>query len=98
MDAAPCRSQIVDRRDSCINDDRFYKEGEVLSLGQEAAFAAQVIRVALQADAMGGIFQSRCQRHRARARTRVLLRWMQAKLSKSVSAAFKLNVNTLQIV
>lgn len=33
--------------------DKFYKEGEVLSPGQEAAFAAQVIRVALQADAMG---------------------------------------------
>lgn len=35
--------------------DKFYNDGEILSPKQEAAFAAQVIRVALQADAMGGM-------------------------------------------
>jgi hypothetical protein len=35
--------------------DKFYKAGEALSPSREAAFAAQVIRLALQADAMGGM-------------------------------------------
>ena len=35
--------------------EKFYKEGEDLSPGQESAFAAQVIRAALQAKAMDKI-------------------------------------------
>jgi hypothetical protein len=50
----PVPASIMDDKLPAILD-KFYKEGEVLSPSREAAFAAQVIREALRADAMGGM-------------------------------------------